>query len=207
VRTARDEPERRSIRLSQVTGQRVLTRKGAEQIGSVRRLLVDARAGLVAAAEVEGGIGEGTIVDWGDVASIGPDALIVESGDVARGPVSEIEQRLVAGELDLLGKQVLDEAGTSLGPLEDIEFDARSGRLSSLAVPGHSLPLDRLVAVGPDAVIVPLPAGGLVDDATPRGDEPRVPEPPSEEAPPPEPLAAAEPTGTEEAAPAGQIER
>ncbi len=145
------------IRLSQLKGQRILTRDSAAQLGSVRRLLLDPVAGMVVAAELEGVIGDDTILDWSNVASIGPDAVMVESANVARGAESEAEKRLVSGELDLDGKLVLNEAGDALGPLEDLEFDEASGRLASIQVPGHALPVDRLVALGPDAIIVPLP--------------------------------------------------
>lgn len=145
------------IRLSQIKGQRVLSRSSAEQLGSVRRLLLDPQRGVVVGAELEGVVGDKTMLDWNSVASIGPDALMVESPDAVRGPQSEVEQRLATGQLDLTGKQVLDEAGDSLGKLEDIEFDETNGRLASVHVTGHALALDRLVAVGPDAVIVPRP--------------------------------------------------
>lgn len=142
------------IRLTQLTGQRVLTRDGAQQLGSIRRLLLDPPSNAVVSAELEGGVGDATIIDWQSVASIGPDAVMVESAEVVRGPRSEAEQRLAAGHLDLAGKQVLDDGGDALGPLEDLEFDETNGRLARLHVTGHALPLERLIAVGPDAVIV-----------------------------------------------------
>ena len=147
------------IRLSQLKGQRVLTQTGAQSMGSIRRLLLDPRASAIVAAELEGVVGTDTILKWPSVASIGRDAVMVESAEAVRGPQTEMEQRLVAGDLDLQGKQVLDEGGDALGPLDDIEFDERSGRLTALVVPGHALPLDRVLAVGPDAIIVPLPNG------------------------------------------------
>ncbi len=145
------------IRLSQLKGQRVLTQNGAQNVGSIRRLLLDPATSAVVAAELEGVIGTDTLLEWSSVASIGRDAVMVESADSVRGPQTDAEQRLVAGELDLQGKQVLDEGGDALGPLDDMEFDEITGRLAGLVVPGHALPLDRVLAVGPDAIIVPLP--------------------------------------------------
>lgn len=145
------------IRLRQLKGQRVLTQSGAQNLGSIRRLLVDPSRSAVVAAELEGVIGEDTILEWPSVASIGADAVMVESVEVVRGPRSDMEQRLAAGELDLDGKLVLDEGGDALGPLEDLEFDEDTGRIMGLRVPGHTLPIDRVLAVGPDAIIVPLP--------------------------------------------------
>jgi len=151
-------------RLSQIKGQRVLTVDDAQQVGGVRRLILDAELGSVAAAHIEGTVGETTMLPWEKVKSIGPDALMVESVRQLEEPDRGLRDRIEAGHYDLEGKIVYTDQGDSLGTLEDIEFDERSGRVLRLHVPGHALPLQRFVAVGPDAVIVtgpgsaPLPA-------------------------------------------------
>jgi len=61
---------------------------------------------------------------------------------------------------ELNGRPVLTERGDSMGRLEDVEVDEESGRVVGLVVPGRSLPLERFVALGRDAVIVPAPAPG-----------------------------------------------
>lgn len=143
------------IRFSQVRGQRVLAQQDAQLVGSVRRLLLDPASVAVSGAQLEGAEGDATILPWNAVVSIGPDALMVESADVLRPPGDELGQRIEAGIFDLEGKLVLSDRGDALGQLEDIEFDERSGRVTQLIVPGHSLPLERLIAVGPDALIIP----------------------------------------------------
>jgi sporulation protein YlmC with PRC-barrel domain len=141
------------IRLSQVIGQRVVTRAGGQLLGSVRRLLLDTASGRITAADLERPAGGSTFIDWSAVMAVGPDALLVDSVDVAREPNEGNEQRLLGGELDLPGKLVLSQHGDALGELEDLEFDEQSGRVVRVHVPGHALSAP-LVALGPDALII-----------------------------------------------------
>lgn len=143
------------IRLSQVRGQRVLARADAQLVGSVRRLLVDPAGMKVDAAELEGVSEEATILPWEQVVSVGPDALMVEQAGVLQPPSEDVTERIAGGVYDLEGKKVLTDEGDSLGQLEDVEFDEHSGRITGLRVPGHSLAVNRLVALGRDALIVP----------------------------------------------------
>jgi len=145
------------IRLSQLRGQRVMARDGAQIVGSIRRLLVDPATASVVALQLEGTSDGSTIVAWSDLAAIGPDALIVESEDVRRGPLNVIEQDFVGGKLDLPGKLVLTDAGDAVGRLTDLALDEDSGRVTEIEVPGHVLPLSGVVAVGPYALIVASP--------------------------------------------------
>ena len=143
------------ISYSQVRGQRVLSQADAQLVGSVRRLLLDPATVAVNAAQLEGVIGDETILPWNAVVAVGPDALMVESADVLRAPDTELGERIERGIYDLEGKQILSDRGDSLGQLEDIDFDETSGRVTHLRVPGHSLPLERFVSIGPQTVIVP----------------------------------------------------
>lgn len=143
------------IRYSQLRGQRVLARADAQLVGSVRRLLLDPASMSVSAAQLEGVEGDATILPWNAVVAIGPDAVMVESAEVLRAPGAELEARIGEGIFDLEGKQVLSDRGDSLGQLQDIEFDERSGRVTQLLVPGHSLVLERFVSIAPDKVIIP----------------------------------------------------
>lgn len=143
------------IRLSQLRGQRVLTRSTAQLVGSIDRLLVDQATASITHAQLDGVAGIATILPWSAVASIGPDAVMVDSAEVLQPLDPGSDSRQLSDGFVLQGKQVLNELGDSLGPLEDIEFDAASGRIVRLQLPGRSLPLERFVALGPDALIVP----------------------------------------------------
>jgi len=143
--------------LSQLEGRRVVTMDDAQQVGTVRRLVVDAATGTVVAAALDGATGPNTLLPWAKVKSIGPDALMIESAQLLEEPDQGARERIEAGVFDLEGKTLYTDHGDSLGSLEDIEFDEQTGRIVRLHVTGHALPLQRFVAVGPDAVIVPGP--------------------------------------------------
>lgn len=143
------------LRWSQLVGQRVIARDNGQLLGSIRRLLLDPGSATIVAAQLEGGGGGTSIVDWSSVASIGSDAVIVGHADAARDPRDERENALLAGRLDLAGKLVLTEMGDSLGQLEDLELEVASGRLLRLHVPGEVLDVERVVALGPDMLILP----------------------------------------------------
>lgn len=145
------------IRMSQLKGQRVLARDGAQIVGNVRRLLLDPASDSIIALQLEGTSDAGSIVDWTDLAAVGPDALIVDSDEVRRAPLNVTEQEFVAGDLELAGRLVLTDAGDAVGELADLSFD-ETGKVVELDVPGHTLPLTTVVALGPYSLIVAAPA-------------------------------------------------
>lgn len=144
--------------LSQVRGQRVMTVDDARQVGSVRRLVIDSDSRLVVGAHLDGAQGDATLLPWSSVNALGPDALMIQSAGVLRQPDETVRQLIDGGTFDIEGRAVYSDAGDALGPLEDVEFDERSGTITALHVPGHVLPVARLV-IGPQAIIVPAEAG------------------------------------------------
>jgi sporulation protein YlmC with PRC-barrel domain len=142
------------IRLSQLIGQRVVQPDGLGMVGSLQRLLLDPGRSTVIAAQLERPEGGDVIMDWAHVANVTNDSVVVHAGQVTRPADSEQEQRLIAGQLELLGKTVLTQEGDSLGELEDLELDEISGRLVRIHAADHAVPVDRLVALGPDALII-----------------------------------------------------
>ena len=134
-----------------------MARDNAQVVGTVRRLHVDAATSRVVGMELRNALDRQTIVEWPAVVSIGDDALLIESASDRREPLDDAEQSLVAGELELEGRLVLDDSGDALGRLDDLGFDEKSGRVSELYVPGHVVPVERLVAVGSYALIIPAP--------------------------------------------------
>lgn len=144
------------IRISNLRGQRVLARSTAQLVGSIGQLLVEPASGRVVAAGVEGVVGTATILPWDSVTAIGPDAVMVDSAE----QLTEPGTRPLGFVTDLYafnGRPLLTDQGDSMGRLEDVELDEASGRVVALLVPGRSVPLERFVALGPDAVIVPAP--------------------------------------------------
>ena len=144
------------IRISKLKGQRVLARSTAQLIGSIGQLLVEPATARVVACGVEGVVGKATVLPWSSISTIGPDAVMVESAEQLTEPDAK-SQGFVTDLFALNGRPLLTEHGDSIGRLEDVEVDEASGRVVSLHVAGMSIPLDRFVSLGPDAVIVPAP--------------------------------------------------
>ena len=96
-----------------------------------------------------------------DVRAIGPDAITIEGAasvrqlDQADDPFREA----VANGHRLFGMQVVTEGGRALGAVEDLFLDDSAKRVTSIGVKNgrsspDAVPIERLVSVGPDAVIV-----------------------------------------------------
>jgi sporulation protein YlmC with PRC-barrel domain len=147
------------IRLSQLTGQRVLAKDTAQMVGSVKRLHLDQASARIVGLELDGVSDRETMVEWPSIVAIGQDAVIIATASDRREPLDANEQAFTSGELDLVGKVVLQDSGDALGKLEDIVFDEKTGRLAEVLVPGHSVPVERVVALGSYALIVPVPPG------------------------------------------------
>lgn len=145
------------IRLSAVKGRRVMARDNAQVVGTIRRLHLDVQTSRIVGVELEGALDRDTIVEWPAVLAVGDDALMIENASDRRGPLDEVEQAFVAGELDLPGKLVMHDTGDVLGKLEDLAFDERTGRVTELYVPGHVIPVDEMVALGSYALIIRAP--------------------------------------------------
>jgi sporulation protein YlmC with PRC-barrel domain len=142
------------IRLSEVKGRRVIARDNAQVVGTIRRLHLDVESSRIVGLELEGAIDRDTIVEWPAVVAFGEDALMIEHASDRREPLDEVEQAFVAGQYDLPGKLVMDDAGDALGRLQDLAYDEQTGRVTELFVPGHVIAVDRLVALGSYALII-----------------------------------------------------
>ena len=146
-------------RFSEADGRPVIARDTARRIGSIKRYLIDPATASVLAIQIGDKSGQPQIVDWSSISAFGEDAVIVESDRVARGISGEREERFIKGAEDLKDKRVLTDRGDELGTVRDVTFDTRTGRLSHLSLREQELPIERLVALGPYAVIVPTPRG------------------------------------------------
>lgn len=141
------------MRMVEAHGTPVLSRGDAEQVGTVRRLLVDVPARRVTAVHVDGRKRKALLVDWDALAGFGPDAVVVGAGDALRGP-EDHELALVSGDLDWIGRRVLTDRGDAAGKVRDVEFDETTGALRRVVTDRDSHDAAALVALGPYCVIV-----------------------------------------------------
>lgn len=142
------------MRLSEADGRPVISRASAETVGELKHVVVDVGARSISALHVAGGKRSAELVDWSEVAGFGPDGIVITDAGATRGPADSHEKAVVSGHLDLDGRLVLNDAGRSLGALEDVVFDETSGRIEAFVAGGEEHSADRLRAIGSYCVIL-----------------------------------------------------
>jgi sporulation protein YlmC with PRC-barrel domain len=142
------------MKLKEARGRKVVSTENAESIGTVEAYVLDAGKHRITGLRLGNVKSDATFVSSEDF-QFGPDAVVVSSSDRLRPPRDDIEARAGSKELQPIRKLVLDEAGTALGKVEDLEFDPGSGTILEVdlgaqgKVPGH-----RLIGLGAYALIV-----------------------------------------------------
>jgi uncharacterized protein YrrD len=133
--------------LREAVGKPVIVRETAEQAGEVRAFAVDAPAHRVTTLVVASGR-SARLVDWDEIESIGPDAIIVRSTREAAD-----DDRLASGALHPLDKRVLSDAGNELGAVRDVTVD-ESGSINAVDAGDASVAGSRLRGIGSYALVV-----------------------------------------------------
>ncbi len=142
------------MRLKEASGRKVVSTENAESIGTVEAYVIDPGKRCITALRLGKVKGDATFVSWKDL-EFGPDAVIVASSDRLRPPQDNTEARAGSKELQPIGKLVLDEAGTALGKVGDVEFDAASGAILELDLGDQrTVQGDLLIGLGAYALVV-----------------------------------------------------
>jgi uncharacterized protein YrrD len=141
-------------RLRDAEGERVLSRATAEQLGTLRHVVVDPAARRIVALHVDGRRKRAQFVDWERIVGFGPDAIVVEGEDALRGPAGGEEVAVASGKRSVVGQLALSDRGDGLGSVQDVEFDEGSGALHGVVTDDGIHPAERLRAIGTYCVIL-----------------------------------------------------
>jgi sporulation protein YlmC with PRC-barrel domain len=139
--------------LRETVGRPAILRDTAEQAGEIKAFAIDAPTRRVVALVLSAGR-SARIVDWSEVRSIGPDAVIV---DGSREPRDE-DERTLAGAAHPLDKRLLSDKGNEIGQVADATVDD-DGVVLDLRSGEEVVTGDRLLGVGSYAVVVAAAAG------------------------------------------------
>ncbi len=139
--------------LRDAMGRAVVARDTAETVGQVHGAVIDVDALRIAALQLGKGH-KAQLADWTAITGVGPDAIVVESQAGLRAANGEREERIVKGDIALLGGRVLTDRGDALGSLDDVEFDEETGEVVALVCGDTSVPAARLRSVGGFAIVV-----------------------------------------------------
>ena len=137
----------------QANERKVVSRASARDLGAVSHLLVDARRRRIAAVVVGRGR-RARLVEWEQLSSFGPDAVMVADEASLRSPGDDRERAGVDGKLELVGKRALTERGNDLGTIDDVTFDAGTGVLEMLQIGDREIPSGALLGSGSYAVVL-----------------------------------------------------
>jgi len=142
------------VRIRDAKGRKVVSTDTATSVGKVEAFLIDPGTRSITALRLAKVSGDAVYLSWEEV-RFGSDAVIVASSDRLRPQRDDTEAHVASNDLEPIGKLVLDDSGTALGTVEDVEFDPTSGAIVELDLgdPGR-VAGDRLIGLGAYAVVV-----------------------------------------------------
>ena len=140
------------MRFSEAVGRQVVSTSTAQTVGRVDEFVVDSRRRAVVALSLRRTEGGDTLL-WTDIVAFGADAVTVASADKSVEAAPAIVA-LSGKEHRLIGKRVLTAGGDDIGTVDDIEFDADTGTITSLLLAAGDVAGARLLGVGSYAVVV-----------------------------------------------------
>ena len=141
----------------QANERKVVSRASARDLGTVSHLLVDAGRRRIAAIVIGRGK-RARLVEWEQLSSFGPDAIMVADEGSLRPPGDDRERAGADGKLEMVGKRALTERGNDLGTIDDVTFDAETGALEFLRIGDRDVPSGALLGSGPYAVVLDVSA-------------------------------------------------
>lgn len=142
------------MRLRDARGRQVVSTDTAETVGKVEAFVIDPPTRSIAALRLAKVTGDAAYLAWEDL-RFGTDAVIVASSDRLRTERDDAEARAASKDLQPIGMLVLDDSGTALGTVGDVEFDPVSGAVVELDLgEAGRVPGERLIGLGAYAVVV-----------------------------------------------------
>jgi sporulation protein YlmC with PRC-barrel domain len=151
----------------QIRGLTVINLADGTQVGTVDQVFLDLTAKQVVGFSITNGVGpfggardNAPTVAASAVHSLGPDALTLDDVTAAHAAWVAGTYGAVVPLDDVVGRRVVTEGGASVGDVVSLGFDDRTFAITEVEVsPGFlkthtSVPLDRLVRIGEDVLVV-----------------------------------------------------
>ncbi|MDZ7912896.1 MAG: PRC-barrel domain-containing protein [Rhodococcus sp. (in: high G+C Gram-positive bacteria)] len=140
--------------ISEATGRKIVSTSTADTVGTVSGFLVDPHNRSIAGVQIKKSK-SGNALPWSSISAFGSDAVTVGSADDIVDIDSEQSLSALSGKAHhFLGKRVLSTAGADLGKVDDIDFDAETGTITSLIVDANTIEGGTLIGIGSYAVVL-----------------------------------------------------
>lgn len=159
----------------QIRGLTVIDLADGTEVGTIDQVFLDLAAKQVVGFSITNGVGpfgggrgNAPTVAASSVHSLGPDALTLDDVAAAHAAWVDAVFGTVVPLDDVVGRRVVTEGGANVGDVVALGFDEQTFAITDVEVsPGFlktntSVPLDRLVRIGPDVLVVAdaaVPAG------------------------------------------------
>lgn len=143
-----------SMKAAALKGMPVVSIADSTRLGIADDVLFDIAHLRIGVLRIEAG-GQKVLVPFDQVRSLGNDAITVASNQLAEWAGATSEVGVFQSTHDLTKRKVVDEAGTVIGMVQDVEFDSGDGRITQLKV--HK---GGMLGVGGETAV--LPAGDVI---------------------------------------------
>ncbi len=151
----------RLMRTSTVMGRPVVT-MGGEDVAQVKDIVYAAGGGAVGGFTLAGrGLFAGPLkqaLPWSSVMALGPDAVMIRGEDLLEPVAKVLDASDETGPRgDVLGSQVLTDAGTDLGTVVDVILEITGSGGDHCDVVGYEVEASEALGTDGTRVFVPLP--------------------------------------------------
>jgi uncharacterized protein YrrD len=152
----------RLMRTSEITKRPVVTFAG-EDVAQVKDVIYAAGGGQVGGFTLAGrGLFAGPLkqaLPWSAVVGLGADAVMIRDATVLEPVTSVIESSRTSGGsgADVIGSQVLSDAGVDLGVVRDVVVAVTEGLGGHCDVVGYEIEASAALGTQGEKVLIPLP--------------------------------------------------
>jgi uncharacterized protein YrrD len=162
-------------KISDIVGKAIISAETGEHLGKVADVLLDPPSRHAVGLVISGGIlGAETVLPFGDVQTLGKDAIVARTGAGKVGRREWRQQDIDAARSSTFKhRPVLTSTGRALGEVHDVLLNGQTGIVEALEVAeraygglGHKrwlLPRGEDVTIGADAVVVSDTAAAVVE--------------------------------------------
>ncbi len=150
------------MRTSEVMKRPVVT-LGGEDVAQIKDIVYSAGGGAVGGFTLAGrGLFSGPskqALAWSSVMALGPDAVMIRDEEVLEPVASVLDRSAASGGSggDVLGSQVLTDAGTELGVVVDVVLEVAEGGRGQCDVVGYEVEAAEALGTKGTRVFLPLP--------------------------------------------------
>jgi uncharacterized protein YrrD len=152
----------RLMRTSEITKRPVVTMAG-EDVAQIKDIVYAAGGGTVGGFTLAGrGLFAGPLKEglaWGSVAGLGADAVMIRDRSVLQPAAAVFDASRASGGsgADVLGSQVLSDAGVDLGVVRDVIVSVSRSSGGQCDVVGYEVEASEALGTQGEKVLIPLP--------------------------------------------------